>query len=90
MCIRMLLEWREEPKRQQTDLSEEDGQDGAEEDAHAVVEELVGVRKEEVAQEDEARVGEPAGGDAERGGDDLGGAVRFGLVGVDWDGPVGS
>ena len=57
------------------DLTEEDGKDGAEEDTDAVIEELLGVGEEEVPEHDEAGVGEPSGGDAEGGGDDLDGAV---------------
>lgn len=61
------------------DLTEEDGEDGAEEDSDAVVEEFSGVGEEKVAEHDQAGVGEPSGGDAERGGDDFDGAVTIGL-----------
>ncbi len=60
------------------DLTEEDGEDGAEEDPDAIVEELLGVGEEKVAEHDQAGIREPSGWDAERGGDDLDGAVSVG------------
>jgi hypothetical protein len=64
-----------------TGLCVEDGEDGSEEGPHAVIADLAIVRHEQVAQQDQARVGQPPGRDAQRRRDRLDGAERDRLVG---------